>query len=108
MGLIKSLTEEVGCSLNNLDSELSHSCTGQHEACGGCVGHGGTHDLQSDNVVKIIVWAGRDKEGERVLKNYCLDDDKNNHTTKYSASTIKMPVKKPTIVGLGISSDQQR
>jgi hypothetical protein len=57
-----------------------------------------------EHFVKIIVWAGRDKGGKRVLKNICLDVDKSNHAAKDCASAIKMSVKKPKITGLDILS----
>ena len=93
-GVIKGLADEVGFSLKTL--ALSHRCPRLRTFARGDKRLAAdilvlvVRDLQKDNVediafmvdhgkrsgsehyVKIIVWAGRDKDRKRVLKNFCL------------------------------------
>ena len=57
-----------------------------------------------EHFVKIMIWAGRDKDGNRVLKYFCLDVDKSNHLAKYCAEAIKMTIKRLKVASLDTSS----
>ena len=57
-----------------------------------------------EHFVKIIFWAGRDDDGNRVIKNFCLDVDKSSHGSKDCASAIAMSIKKLKVAGLDTSN----
>ena len=56
-----------------------------------------------EHFVKIIMWAGRDKQGQRVIKYFCLDIDRSNHSAKDCAGAIKIGIKRLEVAGLDIS-----
>ena len=47
-----------------------------------------------EHFVKIISWAGQDENGNKVIKNFCLDVDKSNHSAKDCAEAISMSIKR--------------
>ena len=53
-----------------------------------------------DHFVKIIVWAGKDEYGNRVLKHFCLDIDTSGHSSKDCADAIKDSIEKLRLAGL--------
>jgi len=53
-----------------------------------------------EHFVKIILWAGQDENGNKVIKNFCLDVDKSNHSANDCAEAISMSIKRLRAAGL--------
>ena len=66
------------------------------------VDHGNQSGIE--HFVKILLWAGWDSNGKRVIKNFCLNVDKSNHAVKDYASAIKISVKNLNIAGLDMTN----
>ena len=56
-----------------------------------------------EHFVKILIWAGLDDQGNKVLKYFCLDIDRSNHSAKDCAAAIKMSINKLEKAGLNTS-----
>ena len=124
-GVIKGLADEVGFSLNKDD--LARGCPSrktlarsEKRLAADCyvsvveqlkkdnakwvalmVDHGKRSGIE--HFVKILVWAGLDQHGNRVIKYFCLDVDKSSHSAKDCADAIKLSVKKLYMAGLPTS-----
>ena len=103
-GVIKGLAEELNLPLSS--SALSHGVPSQRTLARGekrlaaDVYLSVVEDIKRDNpqyiglmvdhgkrsgiehFVKIIMWAGRDKDGNRVIKFFCLDVDRSSHSSR--------------------------
>ena len=71
------------------------------EWVGMMVDHGKRNGIKY--VSKLIIWSGFDREGNRVIKYFCLDIDKSGHHLKDCASAIKYSVTKLELSGLDTS-----
>ena len=124
-GTVKALAEEVGMLLPSLN--LSHGCPSRRTLARGekrlavdvllsvvqeiiddgaeymslMVDHGKRSGIE--HFVKILSWAALDKDGNRIIKYFCLDVDMSNHSAKDCASAIKLSLNKLTMAGLDLS-----
>ena len=65
------------------------------------VDHGKRNGIE--NFVKLIIWSGCNRKGNRVMKYFCLNIDKSSHGSTGCASAIKHSVTKLKLSGLNTS-----
>jgi len=64
------------------------------------VDHGKRNGIE--HFVKLVRWGGFDKDGNRVIKQLCLDMDMSGHTAQSAAEAIKQSMKKLEKAGMNI------
>ena len=57
-----------------------------------------------EHFVKVISWAGKDDDGNRVIKHFCLDVDKSSHSAVGCANATKTSLNKLEMAGLDLST----
>ena len=65
------------------------------------VNHGKRSGIK--HFVKIISCGALDKDDNIIIKHFCLDVDKSNHSSKDCASAIKLSLNKLSMAGLNLS-----
>jgi hypothetical protein len=55
-----------------------------------------------DHLVKVIVWASIDADGNRVIRHFNLDIDKGGHTTEAAADAIELSLQSLMLEGLDV------
>jgi len=123
-GVLKALFHDIGFNISN--EILSKGCPSrrtiariEYRLCADCYFHA-VSQMKKDGVkyiflivdhgkrngiehfVKLVKWGGLDKNGNRVVKTFCLDMDMSGHTAASAVEAIELSLNKLNLAGLDL------